>query len=389
MARQGARLARCRIAAAVTAAMPACGQDRRHPVHLRHRGRAEGRRAVEHQSGCQCPPDLCPRRRRDLSDATSSFNPLPMFHSFGLTAGTLMPLLNGIQTGALPEPAALPADRPAGPRHQGDRAARHRHVRARLRPRGRRRRSRQPALHHLRRRAGQGRDAGTLRTGRHDAAGGLWRHRMLAGDRLQSADRQPRRHGRAACCPASRPACSRSRASPAAGRLEVKGPNVMLGYMLRDKPGVIVPPPEGWHDTGDIVTIEDGFIAIRGRAKRFAKIGGEMVSLAAVEALASVVWPDANHVCVGHPGPAQGRTAGAGHRQARRRQGGAAGRSPPAGLSGAVGAEGGAGGAAHSGARLGQGRFPRHRRIGARGATLAVTLRSAPGTPSPIGTEAT
>jgi acyl-[acyl-carrier-protein]-phospholipid O-acyltransferase / long-chain-fatty-acid--[acyl-carrier-protein] ligase len=77
------------------------------------------------------------------------------------------------------------------------------------------------------------------------------------------------------------------------GRLFVKGPNVMLGYLHADKPGVLEPPPEGWHDTGDIVTIDDqGFVAIKGRAKRFAKVGGEMVSLAAVEMLAADLWPD-------------------------------------------------------------------------------------------------
>ena len=78
------------------------------------------------------------------------------------------------------------------------------------------------------------------------------------------------------------------------GRLFVKGPNVMVGYLRVENPGVIEPPPEGWHDTGDIVTIDaQGFIAIKGRAKRFAKIAGEMISFAAVEALASELWPDA------------------------------------------------------------------------------------------------
>jgi acyl-[acyl-carrier-protein]-phospholipid O-acyltransferase / long-chain-fatty-acid--[acyl-carrier-protein] ligase len=78
------------------------------------------------------------------------------------------------------------------------------------------------------------------------------------------------------------------------GRLYVKGPNVMLGYLKAENPGVLEPPPEGWHDTGDIVSVDDqGFITIKGRAKRFAKVGGEMVSLAAVEMLASELWPDA------------------------------------------------------------------------------------------------
>jgi acyl-[acyl-carrier-protein]-phospholipid O-acyltransferase/long-chain-fatty-acid--[acyl-carrier-protein] ligase len=91
------------------------------------------------------------------------------------------------------------------------------------------------------------------------------------------------------------------------GRLRVRGPNVMLGYLKVENPGVLEPPPEGWHDTGDIVTIdEQGFITIKGRARRFAKIGGEMISLAAVEALASDLWPNALSAVVAVPDARKG-----------------------------------------------------------------------------------
>jgi acyl-[acyl-carrier-protein]-phospholipid O-acyltransferase / long-chain-fatty-acid--[acyl-carrier-protein] ligase len=91
------------------------------------------------------------------------------------------------------------------------------------------------------------------------------------------------------------------------GRLSVRGPNVMRGYYKADAPGQLQPPEGGWHDTGDIVTIDDeGYITIRGRAKRFAKIGGEMVSLPAVEGYAAAAWPGFDHAVVTRPDPKKG-----------------------------------------------------------------------------------
>ena len=89
--------------------------------------------------------------------------------------------------------------------------------------------------------------------------------------------------------------------------LVVRGPNVMQGYMKYDKPGVLQPPKDGWYETGDIVHIDDeGFIAIRGRAKRFAKIGGEMVSLLAVEQVIHNKWQGGLSGVVNIPDPKKG-----------------------------------------------------------------------------------
>ena len=80
------------------------------------------------------------------------------------------------------------------------------------------------------------------------------------------------------------------------GRCYLKGPSVMLGYIKADKPGIVQPPEDGWYDTGDIIHVDDyGFMTIKGRARRFAKIGGEMVSLTALEEEAERVWPGIRH----------------------------------------------------------------------------------------------
>jgi len=91
------------------------------------------------------------------------------------------------------------------------------------------------------------------------------------------------------------------------GKLLIQGPNVMLGYFLPEAPGALVAPKDGWYDTGDIVEITDeGFVRILGRAKRFAKIGGEMVSLTAVEDLAGSTWLASLSAAVTVPHPSRG-----------------------------------------------------------------------------------
>jgi len=92
---------------------------------------------------------------------------------------------------------------------------------------------------------------------------------------------------------------------PGGGKLLVRGPNVMAGYLIPG--GGIEPPSGGWHDTGDVVSIsDDNWIKILGRVKRFAKVGGEMVSLTAAEDLAAAVWPHSRHAVVAVPDPRKG-----------------------------------------------------------------------------------
>lgn len=91
------------------------------------------------------------------------------------------------------------------------------------------------------------------------------------------------------------------------GRLLVKGKNIMAGYVRDTNPGVLEPLLDGWYDTGDIVNVdEDGFVRILGRAKRFAKIAGEMISLSAVETELSALWPEQMHAVISVPDDKKG-----------------------------------------------------------------------------------
>lgn len=61
------------------------------------------------------------------------------------------------------------------------------------------------------------------------------------------------------------------------GLMQIKGPNVMKGYLQQEKLTQEV-IQDGWYSTGDIANIdEEGFIMITDRLSRFSKIAGEMV----------------------------------------------------------------------------------------------------------------
>lgn len=96
------------------------------------------------------------------------------------------------------------------------------------------------------------------------------------------------------------------------GRLHVSGPNVMLGYLKVDNPGVIQPPETeeegaGWYDTGDIVDVDkDGYVTVLDRVKRFAKVAGEMVPLGTIENLLQTHFADTHHSLIAVPDSIKG-----------------------------------------------------------------------------------
>lgn len=86
------------------------------------------------------------------------------------------------------------------------------------------------------------------------------------------------------------------------GRLLISGPNIMLGYLSKEHRGEIISPRHGWYDTGDIVAIDaEGYLTIKDRVKRFAKISGEMLSLTAIENKIYELWPNEHHALLSVP----------------------------------------------------------------------------------------
>lgn len=233
----------------------------------------------------------------DILDTDSIFNCLPMFHSFGLVVGTLLPLCRGLRTTIFPSPLqyrVIPTavynsnstiflstntflNGYAKKAHPYD----FRNVRYLL--------------------------AGAEKI--QQATSDTWARKF--GIRITEA------YGVTECSPgisANTKADNRfgsvGRILPDmkwklepvdgvkdAGRLFVKGPNVMKGYLNKEA-NEAFQSLNGWYDTGDIVKVdEDGYFWIKGRAKRFAKISGEMVSLTAVEDALAGAFPNHGEDC--------------------------------------------------------------------------------------------
>jgi acyl-[acyl-carrier-protein]-phospholipid O-acyltransferase/long-chain-fatty-acid--[acyl-carrier-protein] ligase len=245
--------------------------------------------------------------RVDFSPADLLLNALPMFHSFGLTAGFLLPLLSGVQVFLYPSPLhyrivpelayGIGATLLFGTDTflAGYARAAHpydfyalRYVFAGAEPV--RDETRRVWAERFGKRILEGYGVTecapviAVNTPMHFKAGTVGRLLPLIEHRLEPV-----------------PGITEG------GRLLLHGPNVMAGYLRPEQPGALAPPEGGWHDTGDIVRIDDeGFVTIAGRAKRFAKLAGEMVSLAVAERIAEAAYPAHRHAVVALPDPRRG-----------------------------------------------------------------------------------
>ena len=241
-----------------------------------------------------------------LDPAWIMFNPLPVFHCFGLTGGVLLPMLHGLKAFQYPSPLHVKA------------------IPALIKDVGASLLLATDTFVNQYARAGEPGDMASLEfivcgaEKVRDETHNLIAERCGGAPVLEG-------YGATECSPViavNKPDDNRrgtvggllpgmrTRLEPVpgiarGGKLLVAGPNVMAGYL--DADGGIEPPVDGWHDTGDVVEItDDGWITILGRVKRFAKIGGEMVSLTAAEDLAAGLWPTARHAVIALPDKKKG-----------------------------------------------------------------------------------
>ncbi len=242
------------------------------------------------------------RAHIDLYDSDILFNPLPAFHCFGLNVGILLPLIAGVKVVCHPTPLQP------------------REIVHRIRQTGATILLSTDTFINQYARVGEKEDLASLRLAVcgaervRDETRALFRRKyemeILEGYGVTEASPVVAANQIEANRPGSvgrLMAGMQARLEPVegianAGLLYVKGPNVMLGYLAADQTGGIEPPPGGWYKTGDVVSLdEDGYVTIRGRMKRFAKIGGETVSLGVVENCAAALWPDNRHAAVALP----------------------------------------------------------------------------------------
>ena len=244
-----------------------------------------------------------------LHTSDSVFNPLPTFHSFGLTVGALMPIFLGIRCVLHPTPRQP---------HEIVRRIREHRATILL--------ATDTFISQYMRAAADG-ELSSLRLAvcgaehLHDQTRQLFQRKYQvellegygvteAGPVLSANQTGANRPGTVGhLLPHIEHRIEPVEGIQEGGRLFVRGPNIMLGYLRPARPGEIVPPTDGWHDTGDVVSLdEDGYLAIRGRLKRFAKIGGETVSLTVVENCASALWPDHAHAAIAIPDGRRGES---------------------------------------------------------------------------------
>jgi acyl-[acyl-carrier-protein]-phospholipid O-acyltransferase / long-chain-fatty-acid--[acyl-carrier-protein] ligase len=244
--------------------------------------------------------------RIDFNRADKVFNVLPIFHAFGLTGGLILPLVHGVPTYLYPTPLhyriipeliysscatvlfgtdtfLLGYAKTANP--YDFRSLRY--VVAGAAPVGERTRAVYAEKFGLRILEGYGLTETApvlaLNTPMYNKAGTVGRFVPDIEYRLEAVE------------------------GLAGGHLFVRGPNVMMGYLKVDQPGVLQRLADGWFDSGDIVAIDDiGYVTIIDRVKRIANIGGEKISLRRVEELVDSVWPNAQSGCVALPDPRKG-----------------------------------------------------------------------------------
>src|SRR5258706_31021 len=227
----------------------------------------------------------------DIQEWDRLFNALPLFHSFGLAIGTLLPLLRGFYVFLHPAPLhyrVVPT------------AFYHQDCTIML--------ATNTFLNGYARKA-HSQDFRTLRymfagaEKLQEATLNSWAHRFgvrvlegygatECGPAISVNTPLEPRHGSAGrLMPGMECRLEHIEGVETGGRLFVRGPNVMKGYLNQDA-NAKFKALGGWYDTGDIVFIDpDGFLFIQGRLKRFAKISGEMISLTAVEEALAGAFP--------------------------------------------------------------------------------------------------